>query len=551
MTTSLRIIPLGGLGEIGKNMTLFEYDDQILIVDVGVMFPDNDMLGVDLVLPDWSYLKDKVDRIIGIVITHGHEDHTGGLPFLLKNLNLTAPIYASRLVQGMIELKLKEAGLQKACERVAVSEGEQVTIGPFEVEFIAVTHSIPDGMAVAIRTPVGLALHTGDFKFDYTPVQGYGPDFGRLAELGREGIMVLLADSTGAERPGWTPPESSIAGAFDTIFRDAPGRIIVSSFSSSLGRVQLIVNTAHQHRRKVALAGFSMRKNVETARKLGYLDIPRGVLVDIDKISGIAPDKLVIITTGAQGQPEAALARMATGKHRDIDVVPGDTVILSSTPIPGNEEVVSAMINRLIRRGAEVIYPPLAAVHVSGHASQEEMKLLLALTKPEYFVPIHGELRHLHAHARLARGLGIPEEYILLIENGVVLEFDEAGAVVGERLPGGYVFVAGSGIGDVGPAMLRDREVLSSYGFVSVAFAWNFATRELAGEPEIVSRGFVYEKEAGEMLQGAQERLVTALRETSRVSKRGLDEVTRETLSRYFYDHTGRKPLIVTAILDA
>ena len=551
MTTSLRIIPLGGLGEIGKNMTLFEYDDQILIVDVGVMFPDNDMLGVDLVLPDWSYLKDKVDRIIGIVITHGHEDHTGGLPFLLKDLNLTAPIYASRLVQGMIELKLKEAGLQKACERVAVSEGEQVTIGPFEVEFIAVTHSIPDGMAVAIRTPVGLALHTGDFKFDYTPVQGYGPDFGRLAELGREGIMVLLADSTGAERPGWTPPESSIAGAFDTIFRDAPGRIIVSSFSSSLGRVQLIVNTAHQHRRKVALAGFSMRKNVETARKLGYLDIPRGVLVDIDKVKGIAPDKQVIITTGAQGQPEAALARMATGKHRDIDVVPGDTVILSSTPIPGNEEVVSAMINRLIRRGAEVIYPPLAAVHVSGHASQEEMKLLLALTKPEYFVPIHGELRHLHVHARLARGLGIPEEYILLIENGVVLEFDEAGAVVGERLPGGYVFVAGSGIGDVGPAMLRDREILSSYGFVSVAFVWNFATRELASEPEIVSRGFIYEKEAGELLRNAQEKLTAALRETSRVSKRGLDEVTRETLSRYFFERTGRKPLIVTAILDA
>ena len=551
MTTSLRIIPLGGLGEIGKNMTLFEYDDKILIVDVGVMFPDNDMLGVDLVLPDWNYLRDKVDRIIGIVITHGHEDHMGGLPFLIKDLSLSAPIYASRLVQGMIELKLKDAGLQKSYERVAVSEGEQVTIGPFEVEFIAVTHSIPDGMAVAIRTPVGLALHTGDFKFDYTPVQGYGPDFGRLAELGSEGIMVLLADSTGAERPGWTPTESSIAGAFDTIFRDAPGRIIVSSFSSSLGRVQLIVNTAHNHRRKVALAGFSMRKNVETARKLGYLDIPRGVLVDIDKVSGIAPDKLVIITTGAQGQPEAALARMATGKHRDIDVVPGDTVILSSTPIPGNEEVVSAMINRLIRRGAEVIYPPLAAVHVSGHASQEEMKLLLALTKPEYFVPIHGELRHLHAHAKLARGLGIPEEYILNIENGVVLEFDEAGAVVGERLPGGYVFVAGSGIGDVGPAMLRDREILSSYGFVSVAIAWNFATRELVGEPEIVSRGFVYEKEAGELLRIAQEKLVAALRETSRVSKRGLDEVTRETLSRYFYDRTGRKPLIVTAVLEA
>jgi ribonuclease J len=551
MDNSLRIIPLGGLGEIGKNMTVFEVGDQILIVDAGVMFPGNDMFGIDLVLPDWSYLRDKSDRIAGIVITHGHEDHVGALPYLIQDLRLSVPIFATRLVHGLLEAKLKEAKLHKACELVTIDNGERFLVGPFDVEFIAVTHSIPDGVAVAIRTPVGLALHTGDFKFDYSPVHGFGPDFGRLAEIGREGVMVLLADSTGAERPGWTPTESAISDAFDRIFREAKGRIIVSTFASSLGRIQLIINAAHLHKRKVALAGYSMRQNVESARKLGYLDVPRGTIVELDKIKGQAPDKVVIITTGAQGQPEAALARIATGRHKEIEIVPGDTVILSSNPIPGNEQVVSAMINRLLRRGAEVIYPPLAPVHVSGHASQEEMKLLLSLTKPEYFIPIHGELRHLRAHARLARAMGIPDEYILTVENGTVLEFDSENATIGERLPGGYVFVAGSSVGDVGPAVLRDREALASNGVVTVAFQWNFEARRIEGSPELASRGFVYERDAGELMSGAVERLLAALHETSRISKRGLDEATREVLTRYFYDRTGRKPMIVTLILDA
>jgi ribonuclease J len=363
--------------------------------------------------------------------------------------------------------------------------------------------------------------------------------------------MVLLADSTGAERPGWTPSEAIIDDAFDRIFQEAPGRIIVSTFASLLSRVQQVLHAAHAHRRKVALAGYSMIQNVKIARKLGYLNVPRGTLVDLDRIKKQAPEKTVFITTGAQGQPEAALARIATDRHRDIKIAPGDTVILSSHPIPGNEEMISQMINSLIRRGAEVIYPPLRPVHVSGHASREEMRLLLSLTRPEYFIPIHGELRHLHAHASLARQTGIPDDYVITVENGTIMEFDRAGAVVGDRLPGGYVFVAGSGIGDVGPAVLRDREVLASYGFVTVAFKWSFSLRSLVGQPEIISRGFVYEKEAGELLQEAKGRLVSALKETSKVSRRGLEEITRQSLGRFFYERTGRKPMIIPVILEA
>lgn len=550
MSDSLKIIPLGGLGEIGKNMTVFEYGRDIMIVDVGVMFPANDMLGIDLVLPDWNYLRDKVDRIRGVVITHGHEDHMGALPYFLQDLNLSVPIYATRLVQGMVERKLKDAGLHKRNDQIALEAGEDFMLGPFGVEFIAVNHSIPDGVALAITTPVGLVLHTGDFKFDYTPVHGVSADLSRLGELGRQGVMVLLSDSTGADRPGWTPSESTLEDVFDHIFRDAPGRIIVSTFASLLSRVQLILNAAHAHRRKVGLAGYSMRENVKIARQLGYLDVPRGALVDIDRLKKLSPEKTVFIATGAQGQPEAALARMATGRHRDIEIQGGDTVILSSHPIPGNEELISQMINRLIRRGANVLYPPLAPVHVSGHASQEEMKLLLTLTRPEYFVPVHGELRHLHAHGQLAKQVGIPADYILTMENGTVLEFDEAGAYVGDRLPGGYVFVDGSGIGDIGPAVLRDRELLSNHGFVTAAVRWNYTTKSMVGQPEIVSRGFVYEREASELLKTAQQRLGEMLSQTTRASRRGLEEAVRQALGRFFYEQTGRKPMIVPIIFE-
>lgn len=550
MTNALRIIPLGGLGEIGKNMTLYEVGRYILVVDVGTMFPANDMLGIDLVLPDWGYLRDKADRVVAIVITHGHEDHLGAIPYLLKDLNLKAPIYGTRLVQGLLDKKLKDAGLHKPCPQVTVEDGERFVVGPFDVEVIAINHSIPDGVALAIRTPVGTVLHTGDFKFDYTPVHGSAPDFGRLAALGREGVMALLADSTGAERPGWTPSEATLVPVFDQIFHRAPGRIIVSTFASLLSRVQQIIDVAHAHKRRVALAGYSMLENVKIAQKLGYLNVPRGALVDLDKVKELAPDKVVIITTGAQGQPEAALARIAAGRHRELEIIPGDTVILSAQPIPGNEKMVSQMINRLIRRGAEVLYPPVSPVHVSGHASQEELKLLLSLVRPEYFVPVHGELRHLHAHARLAQAVGIPADYVLTVENGTVLEFDEAGASIGERIPGGYVFVAGSGVGDVGPSVLRDRETLAAYGFVAVVVPWDFTQRSLRGQPEIVSRGFVYEKESGELMSGARELLVQTLQETSRVSKRGLEEAIRQVLGRYFYEQTGRKPMVVPIIVE-
>ncbi len=550
MDPTLKIIPLGGLGEIGKNMTLFEWDNQIMVVDAGIMFPANDMLGVDLVLPDWTYLRQKADQIAGVVITHGHEDHLGALPFLIRDLHLSVPIYATRLVQGMLENKLKEARLGGMCQQLVVEDGERFAVGPFEVEFIAINHSIPDGVALAIRTPVGMILHTGDFKFDYTPVHGTAPDFGRIAELGNDGVMVLLADSTGAERPGWTPSESTINETFDRIFREASGRIIISTFASLLSRVQQVLDAAHNHRRKVALAGYSMRANVQIAQKLGYLNVPRGTLVEIEKAKQLSPEKVVYITTGAQGQPEAALARIATGRHKDIEIIPGDTVILSSHPIPGNERLISQMINRLIRRGAEVLYAPLVPVHVSGHASQEEMKLLLTLAKPEYFVPVHGELRHLHAHARLAHQLGIPDQYVLVVENGVVLEFDEAGAVVGERLPGGYVFVDGSGVGDVGPAVLRDREALATYGFVVVIVKWSFEQRARQGEPEIITRGFVYEKESVLLINTAQVLVAETLQETSRVGKRGLEEAVRQVLGRYFYEQTGRKPMIIPVIVE-
>ncbi|MEA3336075.1 MAG: ribonuclease J [Chloroflexota bacterium] len=549
MLESLRIIPLGGLGEIGKNMMVFEYGDDIMIVDAGIMFPSNDMLGVDLVLPDWSYLRDKVDQIRGIVITHGHEDHLGALPYFLHDLELDVPIYATRLVQGLIDRKLRDAKLQKQCERVEIKAGEPFLLGPFEIEGISFNHSIPDGVALAIRTPAGMVLHSGDFKFDYSPVHGTSPDFGRLAQLGAEGVMVLLADSTGAERPGWTPSEAIIADAFDRIFRDAPGRIIVSTFASLLSRVQQILDAAHAHRKKVALAGYSMLQNVKIARKLGYLNVPRGTLIELEKIKSLDPKKTVIITTGAQGQPEAALARIATNKHRDIKIIPGDTVILSSHPIPGNEEMISEMINRLFRRGAEVIYPPLAPVHVSGHAAQEEMKLLLTLTSPEYFVPVHGELRHLKAHARLAKEVGVPEDYILTVENGTVLEFDEDGALIRERIPGGYIFVDGSRVGDIGPSVLRDRDVLGSHGFVMVAFVWNSETRKVEGQPEIISRGFIYEKESQDLLSGARDHLIETLDDTSRVSKRGIEEASRLALSRYFYEQTGRRPLVVPMVV--
>jgi ribonuclease J len=549
MTNALRIIPLGGLGEIGKNMTLYECGHNITIVDAGMMMPEHDMWGIDMVIPDYTYLREKADMVRGIVITHGHEDHIGGLPYLLKDVvPAGTPIHATRLACGLIESKLGEHNLLSRTSLKPTEPGEAFRLGPLEFEFLAITHSIPDGVGLAITAEVGTIIHTGDFKFDYTPIHGGPPDFSRLGQLGAQGVLALLSDSTGAERAGYTPSEQIIEPALDQIFREAPGRIIVATFASLLSRVQQVINAAQRHGRVVALAGYSMLKTAEIARDEGYLDTPPGVLVDLYETRKLPEDQVVIVTTGSQGQPEAALARMADGSHRQIEIKPGDTVVLSSNPIPGNEEEVARVINKLFARGANVIYPPLAAVHVSGHASQEEEKLMLSLTRPHYFVPIHGELRHLHAHARLARQLGIPDENIFIMENGSVLELTEYSAEVVGKVASGNVFVDGAGVGDIGPAVMREREVLSRDGFVIAVVPVSAATGEVGGKPELVSRGFVYLREGQELLDRAAERAWQALKTGNARKSQAISERAQETLSRFFYEETGRKPMVIAIV---
>ncbi len=548
MTESLRIIPLGGLGEIGKNMTIYEYGRNIMIVDVGMMIPEHDMFGIDLVIPDFSYLQDKADQVRGIVITHGHEDHIGGLPYLLdKVVPVDTPIYGTRLACALIEARLAEHQLLERAVSRPHDPGDRVRVGPFEVELLAITHSIPDGVGLAIETEIGCIIHTGDFKTDYTPVHGGGPNLSRLGQLGAEGVLALLSDSTGAERAGFTPSEQVIDPEFDRIFREAPGRIIVATFASLLSRVQQVVNAAQRHGKVVALAGYSMFKTAEIGRELGHLDIPAGVLVDLYETRRMPDDRVVIVTTGSQGQPEAALARMAEGSHRQIDIKPGDTVIVSSNPIPGNEEEVARVINKLFGRGANVIYPPLAAVHVSGHASQEELKLMLSLTRPCFFAPVHGELRHLQAHARLARQLGIADDHIFIMQNGSVLELTRDMGTLREQMPNTNVFVDGAGVGDIGPAVMRERETLARDGFVIAVVPVN-ASGEVAGKPELVSRGFVYLRESQELMAKAAERVAQVLRGPVGRKTQNITDRTEEILRLFFYEETRRKPTIIAVV---
>ncbi len=548
MKQQLKIIPLGGLGEIGKNMMLFEYGRNIMVVDVGVMFPEHDMLGIDLVIPDWSYLRDKKELVRGIVVTHGHEDHIGALPFLLKEVK--APIYATSLTMGLVENKLKRHKLLKAVGRNVMEVGEKFKVGPFTVEFVAVSHSIPDGVGLSIDTPVGRIFHSGDFKFDYTPVRGKGPDLARIGQLGEEGIRLLMSDSTGAERAGLTPSERDIVETFDRIFRDAKGRVIVTTFASLLSRIEQVAEAAHRNGRKIALVGYSMLESVKVARRLGYLEIPRGVMVKLDTIKKYPPEKVVLIATGAQGQPEAALARIARGEHRQIELQEGDTVVISATPIPGNEEEVSRLINLLFRKGAEVIYPPLAPVHVSGHASQEEEKLLIALTKPEYFVPVHGELRHLKAHARLAKSLGVPEEHIFVIENGTVLSMDESGLRVEDRIPGGYIFVDGRGVGDVGARVLKEREQLSQHGYITIAFSWDAKKKEIKRGPSIATHGFACLSPNDKLYRGIKNNAIQAVSRAPEGSKlEAIRSAVRESVGQFVYRETERRPIIDVIIL--
>ncbi len=545
-TNKLRIIPLGGLGEIGKNMTAIEYGRNVLIIDAGIMFPEHDMLGIDLVIPDYTqYLKDKKDWVRGVVVTHGHEDHIGALPYLLQEFD--APVYATRLTAGLIELKLQQRGLLRHANLKTVNAGERVTVGGlFEVEFFHVCHSIPDAVGLAIHTPAGLIVHTGDFKFDYTPSWGAPPDFGALARFGAEGTLVLLSDSTNADNPGFTPSEKTVDDGLDRVFRKAPGRVIIATFGSLVSRVQQIINAAARHGRVVAIDGRSLEESVERAQTLGYLNVPPGLLVDLTKLKGRPDHQITIIATGSQGEPSAALGRMANGKHRQLTIKAGDTVVMSSRVIPGNEELVGRAINNLFRRGARVIYGRADNVHVSGHASQEELKLLLSLVKPKYFIPVHGELRHLHAHAELAQQQGLPAENIFVLENGAVVEFDDEGARLTERIPGGWVFVDGSGVGDIGPVVLRDREILSQDGFVLAVVRLDEKTGRLLDRPRIITRGFVFVKENLDLIERAEEEVIAALQ----VDGSDPQTTIRKALNELLYNETRRQPMVMPVVIE-
>jgi len=547
--TPLRVTPLGGCGEIGRNMMTIEDDHTMIIIDAGVMFPEHDMLGIDLVIPDFSYIREHNSKIQAVFITHGHEDHIGALPFLLREVQV--PIYATKLAASLIMHKLEEHKMQDLAKIQIVSDGDRVQVGDFEVEFIAANHSIPDDVAMAIRTPLGTIVHSSDFKFDYTPVGKQGSHLSRLAQIGAEDVLLLMADSTGAARPGSTPSESIVENAFENIFRSAPGRVIITTFASLLARIQQIINVAAELHRVVTVTGYSMKQYVRIAQELDYLDIPAGVLVDVKEI-GRYPDKqVIIITTGSQGQPEAALARMADGRHRDIQIKPNDTVVFSATPIPGNEEDVSRVINKLIKLRAEVIYPPLAPVHVSGHASQEEIKLLLTLVRPRNYLPIHGELRHLHANANIAKELGLSPEHIFEIENGDTLVIQRNGkmAIQRQATNGEYIFVDGSGVGDIGPAVIHDREILSRDGFVIIGVQWDQAAGAIIPPIDLVSRGFVYLRESAPLMQDARKQLAATLEKFGPgTSKRKLSEALRKDLQRYLYKETHRRPMIIPMI---
>ncbi len=547
MANKLRIVPLGGLGEVGKNMMVLEYGRNIIIIDAGIMFPENDMLGIDFIIPDFNYLADKKDIVRGIILTHGHEDHVGGLPYVLQEIK--APIYTTKLTRGLVEVKLKERHLLDEAELNTIQAGDNIALGPFRIEFFHVCHSIPDGVGLAIETPVGLVVHSGDFKFDYTPVDGKPPDLAKLAELGGRGVLVLLSDSTNAEQPGATPSERAIDDAFDKVFQRAEGRIIVGTFASLISRIQQVVNTAVRHERKVAIAGYSMVENVRMAQELGYLSIPPGVLIKLGDIDKLPQHKVVIIATGTQGEPSSALARMSVGRHRQIKVVRGDTIIISAHAIPGNEEMINRTINRLFQQGANVMYEQIAPVHVSGHASQDEQRLLIHLIKPRYFVPIHGELRHLTQHARIAQEMGVPATNTMVVENGYILEFDGESGRIGERVPGGYVFVDGSGVGDVGPVVMRDREILASAGFVVAVIKLDEKTGQPAGRPEIISRGFVYVRDSAELMERAQDKILEVI-EKSDGGRAAVGDRVRDELGKLFYEETKRRPMIMPVIMD-
>jgi ribonuclease J len=544
----LKIVPIGGLGEIGKNMTVIELGNDAIIIDTGIMFPTNDMLGVDYIIPDFRYLLERDDlKIHGILYTHGHEDHTGAVAHVIKSLP-GLPIWATPLTAGLLEVKLRDARLTDQTKITVFEAGDEIQLGPFKIESFHVCHSIPDCVGFGIQTPQGLIVHTGDYKFDNTPVDGKKPDYAKLAEFSKRGVLLLLGDSTNADQPGWTPSESVVAAAFDDVFREAKGRIMVATFASHISRIQQVATYAEKYGRKLAIAGYSMTENFKMARKIGLLNVNDDILIDMQQINSYQPHKVVVMVTGSQGEPSAVLGRLSSGQHRHLDIMEDDTVVVSAHAIPGNEEMVYRTINRLFQRGANVIYDPIAPVHVSGHARQEEMRLMLNLVRPRYFIPVHGELRHLKEHAKLAMEAGVPQENIFVIENGMTVIFNKHGARMGERVPGGYVFVDGSGVGDVGRAVMRDREILARDGFLLVMVNIDHDTGEMIGDPEIISRGFIYLREGEELIHLVKDTVQQTLDSTRRSRNGKRRDLLQDNVSKMLYNETKRRPMVFSII---
>ena len=550
-TSKLKIIPLGGLEQIGMNITAFEYEDSIIVVDCGLAFPEDDMLGIDLVIPDVTYLKNNINKVKGFVITHGHEDHIGALPYVLKEVNV--PVYATKLTIGLIENKLKEHGLLRTTKRKTIRHGQSINLGAFRIEFIKTNHSIADAAALAIYSPAGIVVHTGDFKVDYTPVFGDAIDLQRFAEIGKKGVLALMCDSTNAERPGFTMSERTVGHTIDGLFAEhRNSRIIIATFASNVDRVQQIIYSAYKFGRKVVVEGRSMVNVISTAQELGYIQIPENTLIDIEQMKNYTDEQLVLITTGSQGESMAALSRMASSLHKKVSIMPGDTVIFSSNPIPGNEKAVSNIINDLSEQGADVIFQN---VHVSGHACQEEIKLIYSLVKPKYSIPVHGEYRHLKAHAGIAQSLGIPKDHIFLMHSGDVLSLDDSGAELAEgQAPTGAIMVDGLGVGDVGNIVLRDRQHLSEDGIMVVVLTLEKRSNQLLAGPDIVSRGFVYVRESEDLMGEAREVVEEALDSclNRRISDWGkIKSAVKDALGDFVWKRTKRRPMILPIIMEA
>ena len=547
--SKLRIIPLGGLEVVGMNITAFEYEDSIIVVDCGLSFPTDDMLGIDLVIPDTTYLKENLDKVKGFVFTHGHEDHIGAIPYVFKDVNV--PIYATKLTMGLIDSKLKEHGMTKNVKRKVIKHGQSINLGQFRIEFIKTNHSIEDACALAIYSPAGIVVHTGDFKVDYTPVFGDAIDLQRLGEIGKKGVLALMSDSTNAEKKGFTMSEKTVGKRFDSIFAEhATKRIIIATFASNVDRVQQVINSAHKSGRKVVIEGRSMVNTISIAQELGYINIPENTLIDIEQLKNYPDEKTVLITTGSQGESMAALSRMASGTHRKVHIMPGDVVVLSSSPIPGNEKAVSKVINELSIRGAEVVFQD---THVSGHACQEELKLIYSLVRPKYAIPVHGEYRHLQANARLAEELGIEKDNIFIMSSGDVLELDEDSAKIVDHVQNGEIYVDGLGVGDVGNIVLRDRQHLAEDGILIVVLTLEKYSNQILAGPDIVSRGFVYVRESELLIEEAKMVVEEALEGclSRGISDWGkLKNVVKDSLNDYLWKKTKRSPMILPIIME-